>query len=167
MRSSLAVDVCVPPGRVFDLAHDIGRWPILLPHYRRVTIQSRGKSKVLAQMTAVRTFGPLALPVSWRAEQWADLSDPTDLQLHFRHVRGVTRGMVVTWHIRAVEGGTRVTIEHDFSRRLPILGNEILPALVDRFFVRPIASQTLATFRSLAERTAEPPKPDAPPDRID
>ncbi|MDP8905610.1 MAG: SRPBCC family protein [Chloroflexota bacterium] len=152
MRTSIAVDVATAPSRVFALAHDIARWPLLLPHYRKVTIRSRNQRRVLAEMVAVRQFGPAPLPVAWRAEQWSDESDPADLRLHFRHVRGVTRGMAVTWHIRPREGGARVTIEHDFSRRLPLVGSELLPRLVDRFFVRPIAGRTLRTFKRLAEQ---------------
>ena len=152
MKSVLSIDVPgAGPETVFDLARDVARWPELLPHYRKVTIQSRTHGKVLAQMTASRRFGPLPVPVSWRTEQWTDASDPADLQLHFRHVRGVTRGMVVVWHIRPRAGGSTISIEHAFQRRLPLLGDDFLPALVDRFFVRPIAGRTLAAFRDLAQ----------------
>jgi ribosome-associated toxin RatA of RatAB toxin-antitoxin module len=159
LRSELAIDIAAPPSRIFELAADIARWPTLLPHYRNVTIQSRTDGRALAQMVAVRRFGPLAVPVAWRAEQWADDSDPADLRLRFRHVRGVTRGMDVTWHIRPANGdpaagttASRVTIEHVFSRPLPLVGPDALPRLIDRFFVKPIASRTLATFKRLAEQ---------------
>jgi aromatase len=151
MHSSLSVQIGALPQAVFELARQIHRWPEQLPHYRRVTIQSRNGDRVVAQMVATRHFGPLPVPVTWRAEQWSDDSDPADLRLHFRHVRGVTRGMDVTWHIRPENGGARVTIEHDFQRSLPLLGPEILPAFVNRFFIRPIAGRTLATFKALAE----------------
>lgn len=151
MKSAIAVDVRASPLRVFELARDIARWPDLLPHYRKVTVQSRNGERVVAQMVATRKFGPLPLPVTWRAEQWPDASDPADLRLHFRHVRGVTRGMEVTWHIRAHGDGAQVTIEHDFQRPLPLLGSELLPNFVNRFFIRPIAGRTLATFKQLAE----------------
>jgi hypothetical protein len=60
--------------------------------------------------------------------------------------------MDVTWHITAREaGGTNVAIVHDFVRRLPVIGGELFPRLVDRLFVRPIAGRTLATFKRLAE----------------
>lgn len=148
----MVIDVAAPGERIFELAHDITRWPELLPHYRKVTIQSRKGDRVQAQMVAVRNFGPIPLPVTWRAEQWPDESDRQDLRLHFRHLRGVTRGMEVTWHIRPGATGSRVSIEHVFSRRLPLLGDEALPAFINRFFIRPIAGRTLATFRDLAER---------------
>lgn len=151
MHSTLSVQVAAPAARVFELARDVSRWPQLLPHYRSVTVESRRNGKVVARMVAIRQFGPLPVPVSWRAEQSADASDPADLRLHFSHVRGLTRGMAVVWHIREVPTGASVSIEHSFSRSLPLLGAELLPELINRLFIRPIAGRTLATFKSLAE----------------
>ena len=128
------------------------RWPELLPHYRRVVVRRRSGDRVLAQMVAIRPLlGRIGLPVTWRAEQWAEPDDPDDLRLRFRHVRGVTRGMDVTWHIRPSPGGCGVTIEHTFRRPLPVLGDAALPRFVDRFFTQPIATRTLRTFKALAE----------------
>lgn len=151
MRTAIGIRVAAAPGRVFELARDVTRWPDLLPHYRSVEVVERNGGRVVARMSAVRRFGPIPVPVSWSAEQWADESDELDLRLRFRHVRGVTRGMDVTWHIRPVSDGSSVTIEHDFARRLPLVGASALPWVVDRFFVRSIAGRTLATFRHLAE----------------
>jgi ribosome-associated toxin RatA of RatAB toxin-antitoxin module len=151
MHTSIGIDVRTPPRKVFDLARDVAAWPTKLPHYREVTIQSRMNDRITASMRAVRPLGPFGVPVSWRSEQWSDDSDASDLRLRFVHVGGATRGMDVTWHIRPTQGGCRVTIEHDFSRRLPMLGDEALPWFVDRLFVRPIAGRTLATFKRLAE----------------
>ena len=154
MRSTIGVDMAAPPARVFELASDIAQWPALLPHYRQVTMRSREGDHVTATMTAVRRFAFLDIPVSWTSRQWAERADAADLQLRFVHVGGPTRGMDVTWHIRPLANakGSRVTIEHDFERRLPLLGRDAFPRLVDRLFVRPIAGRTLATFKSLAER---------------
>ena len=75
---------------------------------------------------------------------------------------GVTAGgMDVTWRIEPTAAGCHVAIDHVFRRRLPIpvlgklLGDEALPAFVDRFFTRPIAQRTLATFATLAEAMAQ------------
>ena len=81
-------------------------------------------------MVAVRRFGPLEVPVSWTAEQWADAADAMDLQLRFHHVRGPTRDMHVTWHIRPRDGQAdkaRVTIEHVFAGRFPSSGRMRCP----------------------------------------
>jgi ribosome-associated toxin RatA of RatAB toxin-antitoxin module len=151
MRTEIGIDVAAPPERILALCGDVAAWPRLLPHYRAVRVHARKDGRLVAQMVAVRPIGPLGIPVTWRAEQWAESSDPGDLRLRFRHVRGVTRGMDVTWHIRPTATGSRVTIEHEFRRPLPLLGDGLLPALVDRLFTRPIAGRTLARFKQLAE----------------
>lgn len=151
MRTDISVDIAAPPRTVFELARDITRWPALLPHYRKVTIHSRNGGRVIASMAAVRPVGKSGVPVRWRSEQWSDDSDGEDLRLRFVHIAGATRGMDVTWHIRPTDTGCRVTIEHDFRRPLPLLGDELFPRVVDRLFVRPIAGRTLATFKRLAE----------------
>ena len=92
--------MAAPPQVVFTLARDVERWPERLPHYRRVVVRGRRDGRILAQMVADRRFGPITVPVTWRAICWSEPDDHTDLRLRFRHVRGVTRGMEVTWHIR-------------------------------------------------------------------
>lgn len=151
MRTEIGIYMAAPPRAVFDLVRELERWPQLLPHYRYVTVRSLPDERLVAQMSARRSFGPLAIPVAWRSEYRADASDPNELRLHFLHRAGVTRGMRVTWRIRSTAIGSRVTIEHDFERHVPLLGKEVVPRLVDRLFVRPIAGRTLATFKRLAE----------------
>ncbi len=168
MRTELGIQVRAAPEQVFELARDVSAWASLLPHYRRSEVLKRSADRALTQFVALRpVFGRAAIPVTWRAICWSDASDPNDLRLHFEHVRGVTRGMLVTWRIRpAGDAGaqaiarTRVTIQHDFERRIGPLGPDALPAFVDRWFTRPIASRTLRRFKRLAEqesgRAAQP-----------
>lgn len=155
MHSSLSILVNAPAEAVFALARDVSRWAEVLPHYRRSAAVAQRNERVLVHFIATRPLGRLGIPVTWRAVCWPDASDPTDLQLHFAHTRGVTMGMRVTWHIRpGEEAGTEITIEHDFARSLPIVGPERIPQLVDRFFTRPIADRTLRRFKELAESAA-------------
>ena len=152
MHSEISIDVDKPPRVVFDLARDISQWPRLLPHYRQVTVHSRNEGRITASFAAVRPlWRQLGIPVWWRSKQWSDDADADDLRLRFQHVAGGTRGMDVTWHIRSTSLGSHVTIEHEFVRHLPLLGDELFPRMVDRLFVRPIAGRTLATFKKLAE----------------
>ena len=157
MRTTIGIDVAAPAGKVFALARDVSGWPALLPHYRKVTIHSRNGDRVVATMAATRPLGPVGVPVSWRSECWSDDRDAADLRLRFVHLAGATRGMDVTWHIRPTRTGSRVTIQHEFSRPLPLLGADLLPRLIDRLFVRAIAGRTLATFKALAEADGEGP----------
>ena len=162
MRTEIGLEMGASPRTVFDLAADVSSWSRKLTHYRRSQVIGRFAGRVLVAFTALRPIlGPFGIPVGWRAICWSDDTDPDDLQLHFSHVRGVTSGMRVTWHIRPArdpETGTvdphvsMVTIEHEFERPIPLIGTELIPRMVDRFFIHAIATQTLARFRSLAER---------------
>lgn len=58
--------------------------------------------------------------------------------------------MDVTWRIDPTRDGCRVAISHDFEPAWPLLA-----AVVDRWFTRPIAGRTLATFKTLAEALAD------------
>src|SRR5688572_12168239 len=165
MHSEIAIRIAAPPDLVFALAHDVERWADLLPHYTRsVAVERRSDGSVVAAFIAHRpligVLG-LGLPVTWRSRTW---SEPAARRLRFVHVAGATKGMDVTWRIEPAEGGgdgdapdaCAVTIEHDFAPRLPGFA-----AFVDRFFTRPIAGRTLATFKALAEAlqsgTSAPP----------
>lgn len=155
MHSEIVIRIAASPDLVFALAHDVVRWADLLPHYvRSAAVERRPDGSLIADFIARRPLIGLlglGLPVAWRSRTW---SDPAARRLRFVHVAGPTRGMDVTWHIEPAAGGDSgegglgctVTIEHDFAPRLPGFA-----AFVDRFFTRPIAGRTLATFKALAE----------------
>ncbi len=153
MRSVIAIEVAAPPELLFRLARDVERWPSLLPHYVSVSVDRRADGgAVLARFVAVRTLVPwfgLGFPVAWRAITW---NEPEERRLRFRHLGRPTGGMDVTWHIEPTARGCRVSIEHDFRPR-------IWPwaVIVDRLFVRPIASRTLATIKAIAEAASSIP----------
>src|SRR6185369_2788127 len=134
VRSTIAIDVAAPPELVFQLAHDVERWPRLLPHYVAVRVLARGNAGgVIARFVARRELVPalgIGLPVTWRSRTW---NEPATLRLRFVHQGGATDGMDVTWRIEPRDGGCRVSIDHDFQPRFgPWAG------LVERLFVRPI-----------------------------
>ena len=84
------------------------------------------------------------------------MSPPTR-RLRFVHVAGATKGMDVTWTIEPAvrrgphPGDDRRTAS---SRALPGFAG-----FVDRWFTRPIAGRTLATFKALAEAIADDRRP--------
>jgi len=166
VHSTIGIEVHAPAELVFRLARDVERWPVLLPHYVRADVVERhADGAVTATFVARRPLpGPfgllgLGLPVTWRSRTW---NESETLRLRFQHVGGATLGMDVTWRIEPTPSGCRVSIDHDFRRALPIpvlgglLGDGFMPAVVDRFFTRPIAGQTLATFKALAEALDTP-----------
>jgi ribosome-associated toxin RatA of RatAB toxin-antitoxin module len=157
VHSTIGIDVAAPPALVFAIARDTERWDRLLPHYARSRAvggrRADGSLVVdfVARRTLIGVLG-LALPVTWRARTWAE---PVSRRLRFVHVAGATKGMDVTWRIEPAPGGTRVEIDHEF--RPAVL---LFAVVVDRFFTRPIAGRTLATFRDLAEALASVPRGD-------
>ena len=174
MRTTIGIDIDAPPELVFNLARDVTRWELLLPHYTRSrTVGRAANGTTICAFVAQRALVPvlgLGLPVAWRSRTW---NEPGRRRLRFVHVAGATRGMDVTWTIEPATAGTRIEIAHEFERRLPIpglgtmLGDGLFPAIVDRWFTRHIAGRTLATFKALAEALAvdEARKPaTAPPE---
>ena len=157
MHSTIGIDVGAPPALVFALARDTERWARLLPHYARSRAGGARRADgslvvdFVARRPLIEALG-LALPVAWRARTWAE---PATCRLRFVHVAGATKGMDVTWRIEPAPGGTRVEIDHDFRPAVPLFA-----VVVDRFFTRPIAGRTLATFRDLAEALASVPRGD-------
>jgi hypothetical protein len=160
MRTEIGIDVDAPAGTVFRLASDVTRWQRLLPHYlrsRRTARDAEGRSVVsfvaIRPVLTVRAR-PLGPPVIWRSRCWAEPAAADGLsRLRFVHLAGATRGMDVTWHIvpdPVDPARCRVRIEHDFRPRLPGWAG-----FVDRWFTRPIAGRTLATFKALAEAKGE------------
>jgi ribosome-associated toxin RatA of RatAB toxin-antitoxin module len=147
MKSAISIDVAAPPEVVFALARDVERWPRLLPHYEDVRIlERRPDGSVVARMIARRPVFELlgiGLPVAWRSRTW---NERDACRIRFIHQGGATNGMDVTWRIEAADGGCHVTIEHDFQPRFAPWA-----PFIDRFFTRPIAGRTLATFKAIAE----------------
>jgi ribosome-associated toxin RatA of RatAB toxin-antitoxin module len=156
MHSTIGIDIAAPPELVYRLARDVTRWARILPHYARSQVVRREPDGVLVcDFVARRPFVPvlgMGLPVTWRSRTW---HEPATRRLRFVHVAGATKGMDVTWTIELVPRpngapGTRVEIAHEFTPAVPGFA-----WFVDRFFTRPIAGRTLASFRALAEAVAD------------
>ncbi|HEX5147996.1 MAG TPA: SRPBCC family protein [Candidatus Limnocylindrales bacterium] len=154
MRSTIGIEIAAPPDIVFRLARRVEAWENLLPHYARSRVLERRTDgdlvvEFVARRPLIAVLG-VGLPVAWRARTW---NEPGSLRLRFVHVAGATRGMDVTWRIEATPTGCRASIEHDFRPRMPGFA-----AFVDRWFARPIAGRTLATFKALAETVVDAPE---------
>lgn len=153
MQTTVAIEIEAPAALVFGLAHRVERWEVLLPHYLRSRIVERHPDgsllvEFVARRPVLGVVG-LGIPVVWRARTW---NEAAGRRLRFVHVAGATKGMDVTWRIEATRTGCAVSIEHVFDPRLPGFAR-----FVDRWFTRPIAGRTLATFRVLAEALADDP----------
>ena len=145
MWTQNSVRIDAPADTVFRLAAEVEFWPVLLPHYRYVRVLRRGAGRRLVKMAASRD----GIPVSWTSIQWLE---PARHRITFRHVTGVTRGMVVEWLIRPVDGAAVVvTISHRFQPRWPLVGGWVAERVIGPFFVHDIAGKTLRRIKAIAE----------------
>lgn len=133
--------------RIYAYAADVERWPIILSHYRQVTIEEPGDRDRLVCMHCVRDFGLLHWPCKWRARQ--ELL-PEEGRILYTHVSGPAKGMKVEWLLKDGPEGVRTTIVHGLASG-SALRRLFDKALLGPLFVRAIASQTLATIKRLVE----------------
>lgn len=135
--------VAASPGRCFEVAADVERWPEILPHYRRVRFQRRdGFGRGRVEMAARRMFGPLGYRVWWVSEMYADESVPL---VRYRHVGGITKGMAVEWRFHPEGNGTRVEIVHEWAEgpKWPLVGKFAADRVIGPIFIHHVAGQTL------------------------
>ena len=146
MRTVDRIHVRAPLQRVYDAAAAVERWPAILSHYRWV----RRLDGTLVEMAAWRPFGPLKYPVWWVSEMTLD---PPAGSIHYRHVRGITRGMNVTWRMAEVGGGgVDVEIVHTWhGPRWPLIGRLAADLVIGPVFMHGVASRTLAGIKRSIE----------------
>ena len=141
-----------PVSVAFAAAADVERWPELLSHYRWVRMLERRPAGGLVEMAAWRPFGPLNYPTWWVSEMRVDRETPA---VHYRHVRGITTGMDVVWRFGAADGGTHVSIVHEWSGpRWPLIRRPAAELVIGPVFVHGIASRTLAGIKRHVEAEA-------------
>jgi hypothetical protein len=153
MRTVDRLHMRAEPAAVFRAAAEVERWPAWLAHYRWVRflepLGTRPDGRGLVEMAAWRPFGPLRWPTWWVSEMWLDERAPA---VHYRHVRGVTRGMDVVWRLEARDGGTDVTIVHEWpGPAWPLVRRPAAEWVIGPVFVHGIASRTLAGIRTYVE----------------
>ena len=142
MRTVDRIHMAAPPERVFRAAMDVEQWPVVLKHYRWVRMLERRENGGLVEMAAWRPFGVFRYPTWWVSEMRIDREAKA---VHYRHVRGITAGMDVVWQIKPANGGTEVTIVHDWSGpRWPLIGPSAARWVIGPVFIHGIASRTLA-----------------------
>src|SRR5260370_1423385 len=85
---------------------------------------------------------------SWRCRQ--ELV-PDERRIVFEHIGGITKGMDVEWRIVQDSDAVRVTIEHELSYPIPLLGPLFAEYIVGRLFVHNIAGKTLRCIKQIVE----------------
>lgn len=160
MQTANTVEMDGELQRIVALAADIERWPVILPHYRWVTLLDGGGDRKTVEMAARR--GPI--PVRWQAVQVIDHTGPTPV-IHFRHIGGVTKGMVVAWTFTPSldSGPVAVRIDHDFAPPWPLVGHAVADYIIGPQFVAAIAGKTLNTIKGIVENRDPRFDPDGRP----
>jgi ribosome-associated toxin RatA of RatAB toxin-antitoxin module len=146
MRTANRVDMAGDLERIVALAADVERWPVILPHYRWVTLLDGGGDRKTVEMAARRG----RIPVKWRATQEVNRGGATPV-IRFCHIGGVTKGMDVAWTFRPHARGVEVTIDHEFAPSWPVVGGLIADRIIGPHFVEAIAGKTLATIKGIVE----------------
>jgi ribosome-associated toxin RatA of RatAB toxin-antitoxin module len=129
--------------RIFQIAAQVDKWPDILPHYRWVRVLQRKKRRTTVEMAARRG----RIPVSWTAVQEVFPYE----RITYKHIKGFTTGMDVTWSFTPVQERVQVVITHDFSLSWPVVGRVVSKYVVGALFVKPIASRTLHHIRRTVE----------------
>jgi len=160
MRTANRIDMAGELDRIVALAADIERWPVILPHYRWVTLLDGDGDRTTAEMAARRG----RVPVKWRAVQVIDRTGLTPV-IRFQHIGGVTKGMDVAWSFRSHDRGVAVTIDHEFHPPWPVVGEFVADRVIGPHFVEAIARKTLATIKGIVEDRDERFDPDGRPRR--
>jgi uncharacterized membrane protein len=140
MHTENRIDIHGDIDQVYTLAAAVEDWPRLLPHYRWVHVLADGATERVVEMAAHRD----GFPVRWTARQRLD---PVGHQIHFTHVRGISRGMDVTWFLHADGPVVHVRIVHDLALRWPLIGRFVADVIIGRLFVSNIATKTLSTIK--------------------
>ncbi|HEU4698328.1 MAG TPA: SRPBCC family protein [Gemmatimonadales bacterium] len=153
MRTVDRLFMRAPLDRVWAAAADVERWPALLPHYRWVRMRARRpEGGGVVEMAAWRPFGPVRWPTWWVSEMRLAPAAAAGPQVHYRHVEGITRGMDVLWQLQPRDGGTDVTIVHEWhGPAWPLVRRPAAEWVIGPVFVHGIASRTLAGIRRFVE----------------
>lgn len=146
MRTANTVTMSGHLDDIVKLAGDTERWPVILPHYRWVTLLGGGGDHKTVEMAARRG----RIPVKWQALQEIDRTGETPI-IHFTHVGGVTKGMQVMWVFIPASDGVSVTIDHDFAPPWPIVGDVVANHVIGPHFIEAIANKTLSRIKAIVE----------------
>jgi ribosome-associated toxin RatA of RatAB toxin-antitoxin module len=135
-----------PKMLVFATAANLELWPKILPHYRYIHYLERGPNRNMVVMAATRS----GIPIAWTSEQ---IIDHERTEVHFHHLKALTKGMRVVWTFQETASGVLVEIAHDLQFRVKFLA-AIADKLIGDFFIHNIANKTLRCMKAYVEAKA-------------
>ena len=133
-----------PLETVFQATADLLRWPSVLPHYRWIRVMETNEDGLIVQMAARRA----GLPIRWTSRFRVDA---TARELHFQHLKALTRGMHVVWTYTPAAEGVEVRISHKLERTSAV-GRWFANCVLGKMFITPVATLTLTRFKEYLEQ---------------
>ena len=131
---------------IFETAANLELWPKILPHYRYIRYLERSPNRNVVVMAATRS----GIPIKWTSEQ---IIDREKVEVHFNHLKAMTKGMHVVWTFAETPAGVRVEIVHDLQFRIPLLA-PIADLIIGAFFIGNVANKTLRCMKQYVEARA-------------
>jgi ribosome-associated toxin RatA of RatAB toxin-antitoxin module len=128
---------------IFETAADLELWPKILPHYRYIRFLERSPNRNVVVMAARRS----GIPISWTSEQ---IIDRERTEVHFHHLKALTKGMHVVWTFEEKPDGVLVKIRHDLDFRVNILA-PLADKVIGEFFIHHVANKTLRCMKAYVE----------------
>ncbi len=144
MRTIHETFVQATPERIFAVVADVEGWPALDRAYRWCRILERHQEGLVFEMAGLIR----GVPARWTATQ---ARFPADHRIIFRHIRGITTGMVVEWRLTPTPQGVRVTLTHDLELRWLLLARAAFEGFVGSVFIDWIAARTMQRVKRAAE----------------
>ena len=148
MHKANSIIMQAPKISIFETAANLDLWPKILPHYRYIRYLERSPSRNIVVMAATRS----GIPIKWTSEQ---IIDRERMEVHFNHLKAMTKGMHVVWTFTETPAGVRVEIVHDLQFRIPILA-PIVDLIIGNFFIHNVAGKTLRCMKAYVEGQAKP-----------
>lgn len=125
------------------------QWPRILSHYRWVRVLERRSDGDIVEMAAWRPFGLVRYPTWWVSHMTIDRSRH---EIHYRHIRGITRGMDVVWSLVSSGAAVDVSVVHRWDGpSWPLVGGVVARLVIGPVFIHGIASRTLAGIKRYTE----------------
>ncbi|MGQ0814005.1 MAG: SRPBCC family protein [Gemmatimonadota bacterium] len=157
VRPMITIDerlVRAPADVCFDVAADVERWPLILPHYRWVRFHDkRSFGQGVVEMSAWRVFpAGVKYPTWWVSEMRSQKDEPA---VYYKHIGGITRGMDVKWELQARGRETFIRIHHSWhGPAWPLIRGIAASWVIGPHFISASAQRTLAGVAREAEARA-------------
>jgi ribosome-associated toxin RatA of RatAB toxin-antitoxin module len=144
MRAERAIFIRAPLDDVYDLARAVERWPALAPCYQSVRVRGECGRRRLVEVAARRDW----IPIHWLVVQECHPDVP---EITYRHVGGITAGLIAEWSFAAGRNGVEVTVRREVDPARSAVGRSIAKWIVGPFLVEHVVDRTLTRIKTLAE----------------